>query len=277
MKLFIYLALVVAFVSAASLDVILKPGFPEGRIINGQDAKKGEAPFIVSLQQRHKHFCGGCIINKHWVMTAGHCLFYKSFEIVAGLHQRSNESDVQIRKVRSTAVQFIHEKYGGNVGPFDIGLIYISKPFNLNALARDGSAAVAKINLPSGKYEETGEGKLYGWGIDNSGASPDTLQKLTVNIISYFDCIQHMLKPSPLHPSNICTYNPGTTDGACNGDSGGPLVRNTPDGPEVVGCVSWGVTPCSSSSYATVFTGISWNKNWILGTMNNNTVVNTPN
>uniref|UniRef100_A0A1A9WKJ4 Secreted protein n=1 Tax=Glossina brevipalpis TaxID=37001 RepID=A0A1A9WKJ4_9MUSC len=46
MKFLAVFALLVACVSAANLAAIAKPGFPEGRIINGHEAEKGEAPFI---------------------------------------------------------------------------------------------------------------------------------------------------------------------------------------------------------------------------------------
>lgn len=274
MKLFIF-ALAVATVSAASLDSIVKPGFPEGRIINGHDAVKGEAPFIVSLKAG-SHFCGGSIIDEHWVVTAGHCLIYNSFDIVAGLYKRNDESDVQIRNVPSRAFQFAHEKYGGNVGPYDIGLIYVPEPFDLKTLARDGSATVAKINLPSGKYEQTGKGKLYGWGRDNSGALPNTLQTLDADIVGYTECKAALPSDAPLDKVNICSYTAGTTDGACNGDSGGPLVRSTPDGTELVGIVSWGYTPCASTKYPSVYTMTSAFNDWIQKTIDNFSVADMP-
>lgn len=268
MKLFIVLALAVVAVRSASLDFIAQPGFPEGRIINGQEAAKGEAPYMVSLKGS-SHFCGGSIIDEHWVLTAGHCLIYDSFQVVAGLYKRNDESDVQIRNVPSKDYQFVHEKYGKGVGPNDIGLIYIAEPFDLNALSRDSSAPVGKINLPSGKYEQTGKGKLFGWGRDNSGASPNTLQKLYADIIGYSQCKSALPSDAPLDPLNICSYTAGATDGACNGDSGSPLMRNTEDGAEIVGIVSWGYRPCASTSYPSVYTMVSAFIGWIQGTIYN--------
>lgn len=44
------------------------------RIIGGQNAVPGEFPWLVSIKRRGGHFCGGTIVNKKWVVTAGHCM-----------------------------------------------------------------------------------------------------------------------------------------------------------------------------------------------------------
>uniref|UniRef100_A0A1L8EBE2 Putative trypsin-like serine protease n=1 Tax=Haematobia irritans TaxID=7368 RepID=A0A1L8EBE2_HAEIR len=266
MKLFVaFAALVIACVSAASLDAIVRPGYPNGRIINGHPAVKGEAPFIVSLKTS-SHFCGGSIIDKHWVITAAHCLTFAKFEVIAGLYDRADESDVQVRQVNYKQL-FPHEKYRNDDFPYDIGLIYIEEPFDLNALSRDGSAPVAPIKLPSGKYEQVGRGKLFGWGRDNTGYLSSTLQTLDVDVIDYAKCKTLVPITSPLEEGNICSHTAGTSDGACNGDSGGPLVMNTKDGYELVGLVSWGYKPCSSTEYPSIYTNVSHYKQWVIDTM----------
>ncbi|XP_054084124.1 lectizyme-like [Zeugodacus cucurbitae] len=263
MKAFVVFALAIASVSAANLDAISQPAFASGRIINGHEAQKGEAPYIVSLRAI-SHFCAGSIINENWVLTAAHCLDSDKFTVVAGLHSRFDESNVQIRKVTSKSQYIVHEDYVyGGVGPNDIGLIYIPEGFDLNTLSRDGVAPVSKVALPSGKYESTGNGRLFGWGRDNSGALPIVLQTLEANIIGYSKCKAALPFWAPLKKGNICSYTAGTTDGACNGDSGGPLVRYTSDGVEQVGIVSWVYTPCSLTKFPSVYTSVSAYQKWI--------------
>lgn len=46
----------------------------DGRVVGGVDSERGETPFIVSLTRRGGHFCGGIVLNNHWLLTAGHCI-----------------------------------------------------------------------------------------------------------------------------------------------------------------------------------------------------------
>ena len=48
------------------------------------------------------------------------------------------------------------------------------------------------------------------------------------------------------------------------GDSGGPLVCENGDGDLVLhGIVSWGMRPCAQEQYPSVFTRVSYFRDWI--------------
>lgn len=99
------------------------------------------------------------------------------------------------------------------VGPYDIALMQVERPFELNLF-------VSTVSLPYPDTIPVGDAMLTGWGsIGRSQAheSPENLQAAILPIINYQLCnkmIAKSLKPkekNPLHPTNVCT---GPLDGS---------------------------------------------------------------
>lgn len=67
----------------------------QSKIINGEEAIPHSYPWIISLHYyNYGHICGGSIIGKRWILTAGHCVKKNevkngAYKIVTGLHNRN--------------------------------------------------------------------------------------------------------------------------------------------------------------------------------------------
>ncbi|XP_043505707.1 prostasin-like [Polistes fuscatus] len=246
------------------------------RITGGSNANRNEFPYQVSLQyglssSSLKHFCGGSILNEQWILTAGHCVLavpsYGIFAVKAGKYNIAlSESGEQQRIVIK---QIVHEYYLGGVNPYDIALLKLSAPLNLNS-------AVSPIKLPVAGSIPSGTSVLSGWGsISTSSIAemPDILQKANLPLITISTCRQAMNKvigSTPLHETNICTGPLTGGYSACSGDSGGPLAIKSANGVEVVGVVSWGIIPCGTRGAPSVYTRVSAFNSWIQNKINSN-------
>ncbi|XP_076167241.1 serine protease 1-like [Ptiloglossa arizonensis] len=274
-KLIAFAALLAAVIAVPTIPHrgVIEP-LLDSRIVGGADAKAGQFPWQVSLQWGYfvlSHFCGGTILNSQWIITAGHCVLaipsYGSFVVKAGkTNLKLTESTEQSVKVVKS---FVHEKYPGNVAPYDIALLKLEKPLKLNE-------AVKAIGLPASGSIPTGTSVLSGWGSTSKTSSvvmPDTLQYVELPIITLARCkeaVEELTGPSPLDPTNVCSGPLTGGYSACNGDSGGPLIINNKGRIELVGIVSWGIIPCGTRGAPSVYTRTSAFNDWIQNTIAKN-------
>ena len=100
-----------------------------------------------------------------------------------------------------------------------------------------------------------------GWGrTSESGGTADTLQKVTVPVISNDKC-QEMYPGETIDASVLCAAGPGKD--SCKGDSGGPIFGTDAYGDDyLVGLVSWGYG-CARAEYPGVYARVSHFKGWI--------------
>lgn len=57
--------------------------------------------------------------------------------------------------------------------------------------------------------------------------------------------------------TNVCTGPLYDAISSCSGDSGGPLAQEGANGTEVIGIVSWGVSPCGYPGAPSVYVKVS--------------------
>lgn len=157
-------------------------------IVNGEDGNMHEYPWQVSLQKRGKnnlkHFCGGSIISKRFVLTAAHCInTYRkespSFTVKGG----GNGDRYRLRALPKVSEIYIHENYindlDNGILKNDIGLVQFSDDISFDE-------TIVPINLPYENidFDNILNNELYnivtsGWGRLGSGKNlPRQLQVL---------------------------------------------------------------------------------------------------
>ncbi|XP_025986027.1 chymotrypsin-2 [Solenopsis invicta] len=231
------------------------------RIVNGQDAKEGEIPYQVSLQDKNNsdHFCGGVILNENYVITTAHSVETKQAKdviVVAGTIDLNNP-----KSLHNVEEIIIHENYDANDSWInDIALLKVTPPF-------ENSTTIKPIELRLTNVENYDPAVVSGWGrLWQTGPSTNKLQRVDIFIADHSYCerqYQERFRMTVYQNEQVCAFNPSSDKGSCQGDSGGPLTINN----ELVGLVSWAYG-CADQIYPTVFTRVLTYKNWIESKIN---------
>ncbi|XP_064437628.1 chymotrypsinogen 2-like [Mirounga angustirostris] len=245
------------------------------RIVSGEDAVPSSWPWQVSLQTGScLHFCGGSLINQHWVLTVAHCRVRKSHHVVAGVSDHgSDEEAVQALRIAEgppggQAAVFEHLLWDRIMDSNDIALLKLATPAGpalqhrvprvpaqrQHQLPRglrlrhhgprqdpvrlpDSSpdwGPAAVLRWPRGPGWES-DGQLW-FGARVANKTPDKLQPAALPLLSNAE--GQKFRGSKTTDVMICAGASGVSP--CKGDSGGPLVCQKDGAWTLVGIVSWG-------------------------------------
>ncbi|XP_030376015.1 chymotrypsin-2 [Scaptodrosophila lebanonensis] len=231
---------------------------PQGRIVGGNVVAEGETPWIVSIQNRYGyHICGGAIIDKQWILTAGSC--------VAGLRSTSlfvNTGTINWQNLTSPGYFVdqihLHCNFDRPLYHNDIALLRLSGE-GIEFNDQTDKIAVAEID----ELEEGENLRFVGWGSQSSGSSlQDYLYKAEGTYLPYEECRSALGNTDDVDLGHVCVQLQ-VGKGTCNGDTGGPLLNSKG---ELVGVSNWGV-PCGLGA-PDVYARAAFYNDWIRTTIN---------
>ncbi|XP_069007183.1 transmembrane protease serine 9 [Embiotoca jacksoni] len=238
-------------------DCGVRPTLGSQRIVGGITARRGEWPWIGSLQYQRLHRCGATLIHNKWLLTAAHC--FKSdpgptnWAVSLGSVLRSGVGALVIPIQRVV----IHPAFNGTNMDHDVALLELAVPAPV-------SYTIQSVCLPSPvhRFLKNAECYITGWGSMREGGSlTNLLQKAAVNIIDQADCQQSY--GNVLTPNMMCAgFMEGGRD-TCLGDSGGPLTCRQPSGQWfIAGVTSWG-HGCGRIGFPGVYTRVTSIRKWL--------------
>nr|ACO12798.1 Serine protease easter precursor [Lepeophtheirus salmonis] len=269
-------------------------------IVGGEDAKIGDLPFMALLGYDSPtscteliYACGGALINKHYVVTAAHCITDSPSpirDIVLGDHDVISDPDCTDKACAPKVQRFkaanviVHEKWDrrkfteGN----DIALIRLDKPAILANEDSERSFLIPVClpwkSLDPGRELSAGDTTVVaGWGqLTNNitsarnnycslRAASRTLQKLNLPISSFEECNAAYRLFEVNNTQQLCSGGEPQKD-SCNADSGGPLIYKANEFSETpmfqVGIVSFGTRTCGVGKPG-IYTRVSSFLDWI--------------
>jgi secreted trypsin-like serine protease len=273
------------------------------QITGGSKTEPGDWPWMARLLYNFPNEtsksvtnCGGTLISRRHVVTAGHCITEDVKPIAVALGDSDVTTDYDCLDVKSgygcrttgaacAAAEecapkhievkikdfIIHHKYKYEnrrkfLLNFDVAMIVLEEPVTF-------SDFIQPVCLPNPKEQSQGPLTETGWG--NTVASPGRkksaliLQELDVNEVPLDEC-RRKWKPKlkeDLLTSHMCASTGIPRSTSCIGDSGGPLVRNSDFQKqiwELAGVVSFGTKTCGNVDYPLAFTRVEGEVNlWL--------------
>ncbi|XP_034830835.1 melanization protease 1-like isoform X1 [Maniola hyperantus] len=251
----------------------------DDRIIGGKETELDQFPWTVLLKMTFSNDnsiislfnCGGSLISRRYVLTAGHCVFEPGAKLIgvnvtlAEYDKRTFPKDCKYEigqkpKCIDNVLMFgeeviLHPQYDDDQLHNDIALIRLQgyapytryiRPVCLPPIDIDNNDL---SNLPLA---------VAGWGRNGQYVS-DIKQSTVVHLVSHDDC----KKSYPyLSSSHLCAAG-RTGQDTCKGDSGGPLMMMFKASYYVIGVVSGkrADSPCGTtvpSLYTNVFHYVPW-------------------
>jgi len=242
----------------------LSAGPSGNRINNGPDARKNAFPWMVRLVSMIGLFqglCGGTLLNANVVLSAAHCTFNgemgpqihpQMMKVHLGDHDtRRHDYGEQNAGVISYKIHPRYNHYNQKIDN-DFSLLFLDRNIVFSK-----TISSACLPNPNKNYENTPV-IAAGWGIDETGRTPDILQQVELRTMSNRHC---SYKWGVILTNNMICAD-GHYQGTCKGDSGGPLMVK---GQEkiVIGVTSWGTTKNCNVNQPSGFARVSSQLEWI--------------
>ncbi|KAI0218618.1 CUB and peptidase domain-containing protein 1 [Lamellibrachia satsuma] len=253
-------------VSDACGQPSVPPQFP--LIVGGTEAKEHSWPWQISLfLQGFGHICGGSILNKRWIVTAGHCVEGQKasqLRVVVGKHNcyKSEGTEMVLEVERF----FRHPLFVSTQYNNDIALIRLK-------VSLEYRHEVAPVCLPDTYISPGTVCVTTGWGLTQGTGNNKVLRQVIAPIIATETCNGTGWWYKAIADTMVCAGYNDSTQGSCNGDSGGPLVCRSVNGQWTLhGITSWTAAGCKARSLPSVYARVRKFVSWINQTINGRTV-----
>ncbi|XP_017093293.2 uncharacterized protein [Drosophila bipectinata] len=248
-----------------SCGISLAKQTAQRRIVGGDDAGFGSFPWQAYIRIGSSR-CGGSLISRRHVVTAGHCVARATpRQVHVTLGDYVINSAVEPLPAYTFGVRRIdvhpYFKFTPQADRFDISVLTLERTVHF-------MPHIAPICLPEKNEDFLGKfGWAAGWGALNPGSRlrPKTLQAVDVPVIENRICERWHRQNGinvVIYQEMLCAgYRNGGKD-SCQGDSGGPLMHDKKGRWYLIGVVSAGYS-CASRGQPGIYHSVSKTVDWV--------------
>ncbi|MGH0161575.1 UNVERIFIED_CONTAM: hypothetical protein FKN15_041374 [Acipenser sinensis] len=210
--------------------------------------------------------CGGTIVSRDWVVSAGHCFFgpYRDplkWKVALGLV----DTAVPEHWAQRSGVDklYVHEQFFNPDN--DIALLHLSSPAEFNDYVRPACLPCTGTS----NADEWSNCYVTGFGLfSETGAQGVVLQQAGMKLIPPDECKSKEMYGAYVNDNMVCAGFAGGVEDTCQVNSGGPLVCKLKGGSgafRLVGAVSW-ARGCANPDKPGVYSSVSRYVEWIANT-----------
>ncbi|XP_043474673.1 transmembrane protease serine 11D-like isoform X1 [Leptopilina heterotoma] len=240
------------------------------RIVGGDEAGFGSFPWQAYIRIGSSR-CGGTLVNRFHVVTAGHCVAKASarqVQVTLGDYVVNSATEslpaytFGVREIR------VHPyfKFTPQADRFDVAVLRLDRPVHY-------MPHIAPICLPEKNEDFLGQyGWAAGWGALQAGSRlrPKTLQAVDVPVIDNRVCERWHRSNGinvVIYDEMMCAGYRGGGKDSCQGDSGGPLMLEKTGRWYLIGIVSAGYS-CAQPGQPGIYHRVAKTVDWITYVIN---------
>ncbi|XP_035904841.1 uncharacterized protein LOC118508971 isoform X4 [Anopheles stephensi] len=235
------------------------------RIVGGDDAGFGSFPWQAYIRIGSSR-CGGSLISRRHVVTAGHCVARATpRQVHVTLGDYVINSAVEPLPAYTFGVRTINVhpyfKFTPQADRFDVAVLTLERTVHF-------MPHIAPICLPEKNEDFLGKfGWAAGWGALNPGSRlrPKTLQAVDVPVLDNRVCERWHRSNGinvVIYPEMLCAGYRGGGKDSCQGDSGGPLMHEKSGRWYLIGIVSAGYS-CATRGQPGIYHRVANTVDWI--------------
>ncbi|XP_026742110.1 uncharacterized protein LOC113504146 isoform X2 [Trichoplusia ni] len=252
-------------VNDESCGIAVSKQTAQRRIVGGDDAGFGTFPWQAYIRIGSSR-CGGSLISRRHVVTAGHCVARaqpRHVRVTLGdyvINSAAEPLPAYTFGVRTIKVHPLF-KFTPQADRFDVAVLTLDR--NVHYMPH-----IAPICLPERGSDFLGQyGWAAGWGALSPGSRlrPRTLQAVDVPVLDNRVCERwHRANGINvvIYPEMLCAGYRGGGKDSCQGDSGGPLMLERSGRWYLIGVVSAGYS-CASRGQPGIYHRVAHTVDWI--------------